>query len=625
MNAATAATMDAALKAHGASGRQRPFFDFDHANGPASAWPAGFSWRNTPEPGVYARVEWSAEGATAVSGRAYRAFSPTFFIDAGNPASVTGAPLNMGGLVNDPAFTAIKPLWAKSPEHTMNKTPKLVALIAALGALQGDRAALAASQQPDQAAINAKDAEISARLVEAKSLVVQIDADASEKDTLEAIRAKSQVVEAENASLRAQTQALQSERTGRVKADALNAVKAAVARGAIPAANDALQARWADAYQRDPAGTEALLAGLAAPAALGAPVVPNASGNASVGGELVRAVRAYGEEKNPKRRFAIYAKEIRKALADANGYQEAIEAANSVGTLAGTLVTQRSLDLLKFTFPVLGRITTDFTSENAALNQTVTTRRRSVPTVTDYNATTGYARSDATTTDVSITIDKHKAVEIGFTANDLSSTRRLLFGEQEEGMHYALGKAMVDDLYALILAAAYTNTTTQAQAGFDRSTLVTLAQALTLRGVPTMGRALLLNTPYFGQLQTDASIVQLGTFQDRSLIQEYKLPPIAGFQPLEAPNLPTTGSLAGFAFTPDAIAMATRVPNDYASIFPGATGGGVTTVVTNEDTGISVMQVQYVNHQLGQSALRVALMYGVATAQVASGQLLLSA
>jgi hypothetical protein len=195
----------------------------------------------------------------------------------------------------------------------------------------------------------------------------------------------------------------------------------------------------------------------------------------------------------------------------------------------------------------------------------------------------------------------------------------------EEGMHYALGKSLVDALYGLILAANYSNNTVQAQSGFDRSTLITLAQALTLRGVPTMGRTVLLNVPYFGQLSLDPTLVQMAAFQDRSLIAEYKLPPVAGFQPVEAPNLPSTNSLAGFAFTPDALVLATRVPNDYSTIFPGATGGGVVSVVVNPDTGMAVQQVQYVNHATAVSAMRVALMFGVAVGQAAGGQRLVSA
>ncbi|MDR0535724.1 MAG: phage protease [Puniceicoccales bacterium] len=110
---ATVAAMNASLTDFRLAGK-RPFFDFDHANGPASAWPLRFFWKDGPAPGVYAQVEWSQAGLAAVKGRNYRCFSPAFFTDCANPRLVIGAPLNMGGLVNDPAFERIAPVWAKN-------------------------------------------------------------------------------------------------------------------------------------------------------------------------------------------------------------------------------------------------------------------------------------------------------------------------------------------------------------------------------------------------------------------------------------------------------------------------------------------------------------------------------
>ncbi len=620
----TAGTMQRCLDEIKAQGGQRPFFDFDHADEAASAWPVAFAWREAPHPGVYARVEWSTPGSEAISGRAYRAFSPAFTVHPGNPAKISGAPLNMGGLVNNPAFKAINPIWAKSPQTSMNKNTQLLALLAAIAGAQADRATLVAAAQPDLAAINAKDTEIGGKLVQAKALVVEIEADPADKDELAVFRAKLELSNRENEVLKARTGTLESERTLRCKADASAAVKAAVLRGALPAQDTVLQAKWAGMIERDPGAAE-MLAALPANPALSSTIIPTARGPIEVGHGLTDSIKAYSAEKDPRKAAAIYAKAIRETISKPEGFDAVILAANSVGTLAGTLITQRSLELLKFTFPALSRISTDFSAENAAFNQVVKSRIRSVPVATDYDATTGYATSNAVTVDVPVTIDQHKAVQIAFTVNDLASTRRLLFGEQEEGMHYALGKALVDQLYALFIAANYANATVQSQGGFDRSTMITIAQALTLRGVPPMGRTALLNVPYFGQLQQDSAIVSLAAFQDRSIITDYKLPPISGFQPLEAPNLPATAGLSGFFFGPDAAVIATRVPNDYTQAFPGATGGGIVSQVTNPDTGMTVMVAQFIDHKLGAAYFRVSLMFGSAVGQAASGQLLTSA
>jgi hypothetical protein len=66
-----------------AEGREdRPFFDFNHEDREASAWPTEFYWAgDDPQTGgVRARLEWSDAGKRAVEGRTFRRFSPTFHV-----------------------------------------------------------------------------------------------------------------------------------------------------------------------------------------------------------------------------------------------------------------------------------------------------------------------------------------------------------------------------------------------------------------------------------------------------------------------------------------------------------------------------------------------------------------
>jgi hypothetical protein len=648
----TATALQRSLRGHLAGSPHKPFFDFDHQGGPAAAWPVEFLWRDAPSAGVFARVEWSAAGRGAITGREYRAFSPTFLIDEGDPAHVTGAPLNMGGLVNDPAFRAIQPLWARrSPADAADPSPHLnpaaftpmnepssptptpashtntagpggptpPAAFSAAGNGSATPAPLPTPPgHPGAVAITA-------------AAPVQLPMPATDHPAAQALRVENDRLQGE----------LRAARTR----DAQAAVQAAIARGALPPQDAALQAHWTRLLESDPTHAS-LLAALPGQPALQT-IVP--SGQAGSGGVAVlsadtrRVIQAYHSAPTPLDRGIIYARDISPRLKQGDelvltaalalqgqpGTSGApVQAANNLGTLVGALVTQRSLELLKFHFPMLSRITTDFSAEHANFNQTISTRIRAVPPVSTYDPVNGYTTANAVTTDISIAINTHNAVQISFNANELASTRRLLFGEQEEGMHYALGKSIVDALYALITAANFplpAQKTVQALAGFGRPAVVSMARALSLRGVMTLNRSLLLYSDYFAQLAQDPALISLAAYQRPELITRYELPDVAGFRPIEAPNLPATGNLTGFAFTPDALCVATRVPNDYTQVFPGASGGGVTSIVTNPDTGFSVMLVEYINHQLGQAVMRVALMYGVALGQTASGQLLTSA
>jgi len=339
---------------------------------------------------------------------------------------------------------------------------------------------------------------------------------------------------------------------------------------------------------------------------------------------LLENLKAYAKAEPTTRRRILASSRLRQDL-KASGEGMKILAANSLGTLVGDLVLQSALPLLKLQFPILGHISTDFSDASVQFGQIIKSRIRSIPTVVDYNTTTGYATSDAATVDVPVTIDAHKAVQIAFNANETASTNRDLFGEQVEGISYALGKALVDALYANITAANFTATaTTIAVGSMDRKTMVKLAKALTGRGVPLLNRFCLLNQDYYEALANDATILNLAAHQKPELITGYQLPPIATLTPIEAPNLITTGNLTGFAGTPDALVVATRLPNDYTIALPGASNGSISTI-TNADTGISLAVTQFVDHTLGRAVWRAALMYGTAKGQIQSGQRLTSA
>ena len=99
---------------------KRPYFDFNHEDGPASFWPEEFAWQ--PQ-GIFCKGEWTRRGKDAVEGKEYRQFSPVFYVDnkRGDPARLISNPSakpNMGGLVNDAAFHNILPFWAKDAGAT---------------------------------------------------------------------------------------------------------------------------------------------------------------------------------------------------------------------------------------------------------------------------------------------------------------------------------------------------------------------------------------------------------------------------------------------------------------------------------------------------------------------------
>jgi hypothetical protein len=581
VTAETARVMDRALREEIATGH-RPLIDFNHKHQEAAGWPTGYSWKEGQ--GVMMALDWSDAGRAAIQGRTYRAFSPEFFASASG--QVTGSTKFHGGLVNDPAFEAISPIWAQRA-HNQNNTPSMDTNAPAVTATATTGAAPAGVAPTDSQA------------------------------ALQAARSENSALQARLATAEASVAAARSARTNA-------AIQAAVARGALPAADAALQERWRKVLNEDESNAELLASLPAHPAVQASSALVRQGVQIQARDGVVENLRAFQASNSDSARAVIFAREISPVL-NRGERLGPILAANNLGSLSGDLVARRSLALLKESFPVLSAISTDYSDQAIASGQTVKTRLRSIPTTVDYVPGTGYAVSDAIATDVPILIDQHKGVQISFNANELSSTARDLFGEQADAAHYALGKVLVDAIYAKIIAANFANTTTKALANFARADMTAMAKALFNRNVAPMGRFALLNPDYYEKLMGDSALVNLAAYQKPEVITAYTLPPVAGFNVIQSVSLPGTGNLTGFAGSADALAIATRLPNNYSDVLPGTAGAGSVSTVTNPDTGLSVMLVQYVDHKLGSAFWRIALQYGVAVGNAASGQRLISA
>jgi phage I-like protein len=93
----------------------RPFFDFNHEDREAAAWPTEFYWAGD-DPltgGVRAKIEWSGAGEKAVKEKTFRRFSPTFVPD--EAGHVIGSETNMGGSSTAPHSRASRP-FSQNPK-----------------------------------------------------------------------------------------------------------------------------------------------------------------------------------------------------------------------------------------------------------------------------------------------------------------------------------------------------------------------------------------------------------------------------------------------------------------------------------------------------------------------------
>ncbi|MEI7730177.1 MAG: phage protease [Verrucomicrobiota bacterium] len=638
-----ATALNEQLQAVNGRTKQRAYFDFNHEEREASGWPTGFYWKTGEAPGVYCRVELSQAGAEAIQGKNFRAFSPVFYVTRTNPAKVICKPdadLCLGSLVNEPAFKEIEPLWAKEGKILQKDEPAEKLRPAEAGTPNEKISAGGAVVVPVAAATNNNN-QVRIMGQETPTAAAALTADNSDQ-----LKAKdSKILELETA-LKA-----------RREQDAKDAVAAAVKRGAIPAQNDKLQAKWVKQITENPEALE-MLQGMAANPAMESGLTAGAAPRleAKPGPKLVMQayeqltakaakVRDHGllgqSQRNEIARecAALYARDIRN---NADVLDMPLYAADSTdtnqGTMAGSLIAQRTLELFKLQFPVLSAISTDFSDMPAQYGQSVISRIVSVPTPATYNTTTGWTSPTAAATDVSITLDEHVGVPITFNSNQLASTMRRLFDEQAPAASYALSKYFVDKIYALLLLANFNGYAAVsgtkipkayakypvALGDFGRSTLAKLNAVFNPNEVPLNNRFVLLNSDYHAQLAQDPSLVTFYAGQrNPEIVTDSLIPQLAGFKPIEAPNLPTTANMVGFAGHKSGLVIATRTSNDYTQALPGSSYGSVMTI-TSPDTGISATLVQYVDHKLGMATWRIQVMLGAAVGDKRGGLLMTS-
>jgi hypothetical protein len=100
-----------------------PFFDFNHEDGAASGHPEEFYWAgdDPTSGGIRARGKWTGGGRTAVSGRDFTRFSPTWDFD-GETEEPVGVSVNLGGLVNRAAFKKLAAVASDGQRETNTNT-----------------------------------------------------------------------------------------------------------------------------------------------------------------------------------------------------------------------------------------------------------------------------------------------------------------------------------------------------------------------------------------------------------------------------------------------------------------------------------------------------------------------
>jgi hypothetical protein len=291
--------------------------------------------------------------------------------------------------------------------------------------------------------------------------------------------------------------------------------------------------------------------------------------------------------------------------------------ANSLGSLTSNLISSIMLEATLKRLAPLRLMTSDFSGEALDFGQAIKVRTATPASVADYNTSTGYVAANATTTDYTVTLDKHKHVTLAFNDQEYTGTKRGLIEEQVRVSAYALADQIIVDTLALVVAATFTNTTEFClEASFDRAQLLKLRSSLNLAGAPDTNRLALLTTGAFTALTGDAKIISRDySDSDNIDMGSGALRNVAGFSGVyEVPSMAVATVRNGFALHPSALCIATRVPKDPG--IGGANIPGVIENITDPNTGFTLQSRTWYDMKLGTMNQTWTVMYGVAAGVV---------
>jgi len=351
---------------------------------------------------------------------------------------------------------------------------------------------------------------------------------------------------------------------------------------------------------------------------------------------------------------------------------------SQVGALAGDLILMRNLGFLKNKLPWLGKLTTDLSGEPAKFGQAILTRYITPPGVLTWVPGVGFTsdaaaiaaagvgttqsggttqasgtvtKSVPSTTDKSITLNKFKATEIEFPVSLLSGSIRNLFAEQYGAQTYALAESINTDVLAGMFASSWSGVKSsyvKTLGAWNLSGMIGVKNAMTIAKIPDVGRFALMHSFYHDKLLEDSNLLSAKAIlalinKDVSSFESGEVPSLFGVKPLESQLAsataagalttwtddadPATTAIWGFAGNMSSYMFVSRPPQDWTTTLQqlGIPSTASIRIVTEPDSGLSMMVFSFADNGKMSISQRVCLMWGHAQGDPRVGILLKNA
>lgn len=240
-------------------------------------------------------------------------------------------------------------------------------------------------------------------------------------------------------------------------------------------------------------------------------------------------------------------------------------------TLTSTRILKKTLEAYRTLFPFINKFNTDFTTEQLMKGQTAIAHIRSLPTVADYDDTTGYANGAVSArtllTDLPLTVDSHKHVPVYLDhINAISDEKDAFIGSLDD-QAYQLGKAMIDSVLSKASSGNLSYSQTAATADSDLDVIEAITSQLNTNMAAPRGRIGLVSTAVAQALALDTRIASnqfYGQLTGAGGLRVFT--GLGGFEAIyEYPGLPGNNTASGTFTAVAATDLITKVAHGYST------------------------------------------------------------
>lgn len=269
------------------------------------------------------------------------------------------------------------------------------------------------------------------------------------------------------------------------------------------------------------------------------------------------------------------------------------------------IISQKALEAFTAELAPLKAFSTDFSSDLAKKGDTVQVPLLSniTPSTTenDYETDTGAAGV------VEVALNRYQKATVGLTDRQFSESSAATLELYAVQQAKAVARAVLSDIWAIILNANFAAKTTKALGAFTSADVRAIRVAMTKADVPVSDRSLFLDPDYFDKLvgDTTISIASALHYGGTEVVREGTIPRFLGFGIMESNLIPTAENLKGFAVHPSAMAIAMRTlrPQEPSEYLEART-------ITDEKSGITLGYRRHYSPAKGKHFCTVEAVYG---------------